>query len=274
MDGNEVTVAQDAVFMADIDGDNLPETDETVEEDVGEVEEETDETPEEVEEDSKIVELEDKLSAAQKEINRLGFALRKKDTPKETKETPLTKQQLMNIFKEHQDEPEIVFQVMEELQKQGKVDAQEAAEKSLDIKNKKKETEAFINSLYPDAFKDGSELNTSIQNAIEWAHLDGHPFAHEAALGMMLIKNMPETIKEIREMAKKEAEELVSKQLKDKTEVARKKSIDAGKPGKSSGASGKETATLTPAQLETAKSLGLKSKEQLERYAKIVGKKG
>lgn len=261
------------VFTAEIDGDT-PEI-KDVEEPVDETVEETvDEQPED-ESDDKLLDLEAKLSDAQKEINRLGYALRKKeDHSKEPKETPLTKQQLMNIFKEHQDEPEIVFQVIDELQKQGKLDAQQAAEKSLDIKTKKKDTEAFINSIYPDALKEGTELNKSIATTIEWAHLDGHPMAHEAALGMLLLKNMPETIKEIRELAKKEAEELVSKQLKDKTEVARKKSIDAGKPAKSAGASDKtETATLTAAQLETARSLGIKTPEQLKRYAKIVGKK-
>lgn len=267
---------QDAIFMADIDGEVTPEV-EVKEEDAGKeqpaevVEEEQKEEPKE---DDRVSELEAKLNDAQKEINRLGYALRKKDDNKpEKKETPLTRQQLFNIFKEHQDEPEVVFQVLDELSKQSRVDAQEAAEKSLDIKTKKAEADALITSMYPDAFKDGTELNSSINKVVEWAHLDGHPMAHEAALGLLLLKNFPDTIREIKELAKKEVEGTLTEDLKKKNESARKKSIDAAKPSKSGDSKSDETVSLSPQQLETAKALGLKTKEQFERYAKLIKSK-
>jgi hypothetical protein len=268
------SVIGDAVFMADIDEGDTPEiaTEEPGEETPAE--EEPDEIEEEEEETvSKITELEQELAKAQKEINRLGYSLRKKEEKAEPKETPLTKHQLLNILKEHQDDPEIVFQVMEEMSKQGKVDAQEAAEKSMDIKRKKEETAAHIKSLYPDALDDGTPLNNSIQAVVEWAHLDGHPMAQEAALGMLLLKNFPDTIREIRELAKKEAEELHSKDLKDKNEASRKKGIAAAKPAKSGSSDAGKPASLTQEQMETAKSLGLKTPEQLKRYAKLLGAK-
>jgi hypothetical protein len=278
------SVIGDAIFTADIDdGDKpvveTPENEETEVVDEEEKEEETKEDEEQQEEDEsdkKINSLQEELTKAQKEISRLGYALRKTEkTKEEPKETPLSKQQLLKLYKEYQDDPEIVFQIFEEMGKQGKMDAQEAAEKSMDIKRKKEEAEALIKTMYPDALEEGTPLYESVKNVVGWAHLDGHPMAHEAALGMLLLKNFPETIKEIREIATKEAEEKLKNDLKTKNEASRKKGIAAAKPAKSGTADAGKSVSLTVEQMETAKALGLKTKEQLERYAKIVsGKAG
>lgn len=274
---------QDAVYSADIDDENYvpPESEDETETDEEETEETEEETDEEVEteepkDDGKITELESKLEEAQKEINRLGYALRKNEKPKKSddKETPFTREQLFNLYKEHKDEPEIAFQIFEEMSKQGKIDAQEAAERSLDIKNKKTEMNNFIQSIYPDATKEGTELHTGIQQAIEWAHLDGHPFADQLALGLLTVKNLPEIKKKIMEDAKSEFKKSTDKDLANKSEAARKERINKNKSTKSSASDTTKSASLTPSQLETAKKMGFKSKEQLARYAKILGKKG
>jgi hypothetical protein len=228
----------------------------------------------------KVSELEAKhqkeIDSLQKEINRLGYALRKdKKDEKKDKETPFTKAQLMQLYKDHSNEPEVVFQIMEEMTRLGKVDATAAAEKSVDIKTKRADMDALLEKMYPDARKEGSELHTGIQKAIEWAHLDGHPFAEHLAFGLLALKSLPDTIKKIKEDAKAEALKTSENDLAKKAEEARKKGIKESKPG-SQGKSSDTTkaVTLTPEQMDSAKRLGLTSKAQLARYAKILGVKG
>ena len=294
-DDLDATALQDAVYMADIDDpDYTPPADDDKGDDKDDSQNDGDDdgkdagTDDKADDDNKaddkkddkpdkLSELETKLTEAQKEINRLGYALRKGEKKETTddKETPFTKAQLMQLYKEHSDDPEVVFQIMKEMQKQGKVDATAAAEKSVDIKNKKGQMDTFMEGIYPDAKKEGSSLHAGIQEAIEWAHLEGHPFAEHLALGLLTVKNLPETIKKIKDDAKAEYGKASEEDLKKKAEDARKKNIAAnktGKTGKSSDAT--KTIQLTPEQLDSAKRLGLTSKVQLARYAKILGVKG
>ena len=62
------------------------------------------------------------------------------------------------------------------------------------------------------------------------------------------------------------------KDLAKKAEEARKKNIKASQPAKGKGSTDEtKAASLTPDQLDTAKRLGLTTKAQLSRYAKMVG---
>ena len=271
---------QDAVYSADIDDeDYVPPTDDddqTDDNDDSNDDDSTDDSQDdEPEEDPKITELSTKLEEAQKEINRLGYALRKSKPEDKKEETPFTKAELMKLYKEHANDPDVVFQIFEEMTKQGKVDAQAAAEKSADIKNKQSQIDPLVNTLYPDAKKEGSELHGGIQEAVEWAHLEGHPFADTLGLALLFLKDMPQTIKKIKEEAKSEFEKTSKKTLEEKAELSRKNKIKEGKLSKT-GKNSDQTnaASLTPNQLETAKKMGFTTKEQLARYAKILGKKG
>ena len=278
----------DAVYSADIDDpDYVPPTDDNKDDDAadddkdddqddpGDGDDQDDDDDKGDDKPDKISELENKLTEAQKEINRLGYALRKdKKEPKtDDKETPFTKTQLMQLYKENVDNPEVVFQIMDEMTKLGKVDATAAAEKSVDIKTKLTDLDKYIESIYPDAKKEGTPLYDDIQKAIEWAHLDGHPFAEHLAFGLLAVKSLPKTIEDIKKKAKEDALKISDKDLAKKAEEARKKNIKASQPAKGKGSSPDETkaASLTPDQLDTAKRLGLTTKAQLSRYAKMVG---
>lgn len=278
-DDLDASAIADATYTADIDeDDDTPSGEDDT--DSGDQDDpqndDSDDNPKMAELTTQLTDAQGKIEEQQKEINRLGYALRKNEKPKEpeNKETPFTREQLFNLFKEHKDEPEIAFQIFEEMSKQGKLDAQEAAERSIDIKNKKTEMTNFIQGIYPDATKEGTELHTGIQQAIEWAHLNGHPFADQLALGLLTVKNLPEIKKKIMEDAKTEFKKSTGKDLEDKSEVARKERINKNKNTKSSTSDTTKTASLTPSQLETAKKMGFKSKAQLARYAKMLGKKG
>jgi hypothetical protein len=279
---------QDGMYSADIDDpDYVPDEetdDKTVDDDqtddkstvdTDDKTEETDDNPDKITElETKLSEFEKALTEKDKEISRLGYALRKGEKKPEDKETPFTKAQLMQLYKEHADNPEVVFQVFEEMTKMGKVDAQVAAEKSVDIKTKKTEMTGFVSKVYPDAMKEGTDLYNGVQEAIEWAHLDGHPFADTLGLALLNLKNLPETIKKIKEEAKTEALKLSETDLKKKAEESRKKNINASKTGKTGKTSDStKTVSLTDKEMDTAKRLGFTTKTQLAKYAKMIGKK-
>jgi len=290
-DDIDLSAIQDGMFTADIDDEgyvppsdddddkkaqNDGDDDKSGDDDKGADDKDDKKADDKDDKPDRLTELEAKLAEVQKENSRLGYALRKgekKDT-KDDKETPFTKTQLMQLYKEHSDNPEVVFQIMEEMSKQGKVDAQAAAEKGIDIKTKKSNMEAYIDNVYPDARKEGTEMHEGVQKTIEWAHLDGHPFANELALGLLTLKNLPENIKKIKEDAKAEALKLSDTDLSKKAEDARKKSIQQNKLNKSGNSDdATKTVTLSAKQMDTAKRLGFTSKVQLNKYAKMLGNK-
>jgi uncharacterized pyridoxamine 5'-phosphate oxidase family protein len=271
----ELSAVADAVFTADIDDDYSPLPDEVEETEEPEAQEE-EETPEEPETPDKVTALERKLEEATKEINRLGYALRKDKEPKKEKEAPaFTKSQLLALYKENADNPEVAFQIMDEMTKLGKADAQLAAEKSTEVKQKLFELDDHLSKMYPEAKKEGSELHSEIQKAVEWAHLDGHPFAEHLAFGLLALKNLPETIQQVKEAAKAEALKTKEKDLAEKTEKARKSGIAASRPTGSGKVVENKSASLSATQLDTLKRMvgGTPSKMQIERYAKMMGAK-
>lgn len=282
---------QDAVFTADIDEEGYKPPDKEAKPDEKKEDDDTgDEKKEEAEKkekadlkeepkpDEKVTALEKKLEDAQKEINRLGYALRKdKKESKKDEKPAFTKAQLLQLYKENADNPEVAFQIMDEMTKLGKADAQIAAEKSADIKTKLSEMDQYLEKMYPDAKKEGTELYQGIQKAIEWAHLEGHPFADHLAFGLLAVKNLPETIKKIKEEALKEASKTTEKELAEKAEKARKKNIDASKPaGSKAGSEDTKAASLSAEQMETLRRIsgGTPTKAQIARYAKMIGVKG
>lgn len=271
---------QDDVFLADIDDeDYVEDLDETKDDDKKDDKEKDDkpaeEKPDKTEET--LTELKNKVEQLEKDNARLGYNLRKASKPedKKDKETPFTKAELMKLYQEHHADPDVVIQIFDEMTKLGKVDAQAAAEKSADIKNKQAQIDPLINQLYPDAKKEGSELNQGVQEAIKWAHLDGHPFADTLGLALLFLKDMPETIKKIESSIKEKYEKTSKEDLEEKAENARKGNINKGKLSKTGSSSNDDkSVSLTPKQLETAKSLGFTSKKQLDRYAQILNRKG
>ena len=299
-DDLDSTAIQDAIFTADVDDEGytppVDDDDDKKKKDKDDDPDEGDDKKKPGDDDDKkaadkkddkkedkpdkVSELEAKLIKAEKEISRLGYALRKdkKETKAEDKETPFTKAQLMQLYKENVENPEVVFQIMDEMTKLGKVDATVAAEKSVDIKTKRNELDQVLEKMYPDAKKEGTELYEGIQKAIEWAHLDGHPFANHLAFGLLAIKSLPETIKQIKEKVKAEVLETSEKDLAEKAEKARKKNIDATKPASKGKKSPDDTqaVSLTADQLDTLKRIvGPKpTKAQIARYSKMAGNKG
>lgn len=232
--------------------------------------EDKEDKPEKKDEDPYVA-LKRELEESRREINRLGYALRKGEKKEDTKPV-FTKPQLMQLMKEHADQPEVVFQIFEEMQKMGTADATKAAEKSLDIKTKRTEMEKALATSWPDYKDEGSANHQAIQSAVDEFHLEGHPFADFLSVAAMHFKSLPKIIEDIKTKTKEELLKTSEKDLSLKAEEARKKKIAENKPaGKGSASNDNKPATLTASQAETAKRLGFTTKQQLARYAKMVG---
>ena len=210
------------------------------------------------------------LEDAQKEINRLGYKLRKTEEKKETKEeTPtFSKGQLLQLWNEHKDDPAILMQIVEEMQKTAGKGIEEAAEKKIDITNKKTEMDKFLSTAFPDVIKEDTEEHRAVQGAVDFLHLEGHPFARFLAVGAMQLQRLPKIIEDIKEQTRKE---LLGKTADEK----RKEGIKNASPTTSGKTEKPKAATLTPSQMESAKRLGFdKDPKKLARYAEMVGAKG
>jgi len=252
----------------------------TTEEEPQEPEETPAEVPEEKEEEPKEDPLETlkaenektrkALEDAQKEINRLGYKLRKPEEKKETKEeTPtFSKGQLLQLWNEHKDDPAILMQIVEEMQKTAGKGIEEAAEKKIDITNKRTEMDKFLSTAFPDVIKEDTGEHRAVQGAVDFLHLEGHPFARFLAVGAMQLQRLPKIIEDIKEQTRKE---LLGKTAEEK----RKEGIKNASPTPGGKTEKPKAATLTPSQMESAKRLGFdKDPKKLARYAEMVGAKG
>ena len=203
----------------------------------------------------------------QKEIKRLGYALRKaekKDTGK--KDDTFTDAQLLQMMKDHQDEPEVLFQIMKQMSKQAGDSAAKTAESKAEISSKRKELTGMVDKTFPGALKEGSTLYDGIQGHMGKFGLSDHPYGDVLSLGLLTLENLPTFYKNIQEQTKKEL-------LGSNADKKRKDNINAGKLADKGG---KQTAAKLPTDMgDTAKRLNLKTKRQRELYQKFLsaGKK-
>jgi hypothetical protein len=196
----------------------------------------------------------------QKEVNRLGYALRTASkTEKKSDEPQFTEAQLLQILKQHQDEPEVALQVMKEIAKQSAKGIEASTEKKAEIQQTRGQIETYIGSVFPDWKSEESPIRAGIEKAKSMYHLEDHPLGDELALGMIEFQRIPAIIKAEVERVQKDA-------LGKSAEQKRKQSIAAGKPTPSTGKKGAGESPLSTTELETAKKLGINP----QKYAKFL----
>jgi hypothetical protein len=253
----------DMDLTSEVDEEAKDEAEETAtepEETVDEPEEEKEDPLEAIRKD-----YDAKLEAAQKEINRLGYALRRdKKEPKEEAKPAFTDAQLLAILQEHSGDPTVTLQVMKEIVKTGTKDVEANAEKAADIKQKRNEFERYMETTYPRVLEDGTPEGEAVDKAIDWLHLDGHPFAKYLAIATMQLNQLPQIIEKVKEDTKKE---LLGKTAETKRKDGIKKTAPAN-----AGTPEKKTTVLTTEQMQTAKRLFGNDKALIARYASMLGK--
>jgi hypothetical protein len=208
---------------------------------------------------------ETRMADLQKEINRLGYALRKAEKAPEKKEDEpkFSRAQLLSIMQEHREDPAVMMQVFEELAKDAAKGAEISATKAADIAGKKTQMDAWLRKI--DGIDDeASPVGQTVNKIIGDLYLDDHPFAKFLAASVNVNMNFDKLVAARVEEVKKEL-------LGEKAEDVRKANIKTtaptspGKPSQS-----KEAVTLTASQLETARNLFGDDKKAIAKYARML----
>jgi hypothetical protein len=247
------------------DGDTADDVDDNGDEGIDGEEEETP-GPSEIEALRSELESQHKAAMAnlKKENSRLGYALRKAEAAKpDDKPQPFTDAQLLQMMKDHQDEPEVMFQIMKEMTNQSGVAIERSAEKKADIRAKSKEIGDMAERVFPGALKEDSGVYADVQMTKSYLGLDDNPYGDVLSLAMMNMNNMPNLVENVKAQVKKE---LLGKTAdsKRKGKIKSESLSDKGHD--------KETRTkLSPELDETAKKLGMNDR-QMKRYKAIMAK--
>ena len=211
----------------------------------------------------------EKKSSHIKDLNKAIHSLRqenkelKKGKP-DDEEIELTDAQLLDIMREHKDDEAVLLQVIKTMQKQSGKSIEERAKKAGEITSKKNEISRYIKALQPDFDDEGSEVYTAVGNAVEYLHLDDHPFGRQLAYASLRLTQLPKLLEQAKEEGKKEA-------LKQNVDASRKQAIKDKAPVPS----GEKKGDSAPSQNleEAAARLGFKpGSKPYKEYMKIMSK--
>jgi hypothetical protein len=211
----------------------------------------------------------EKREAHIKDLNKALHQERKKS--KETKtedETPLTPTQLRELLKEHHDDPDMMFNIMDYMAKQAAKGVKVEAINETQVATTKKDVDSTLLEQFPDLAKDDSELRQDVETIKERFFIDkSHPLSDFLSIAAMSLINLPKALENAKDEGKREA-------LGEKAEATRKKNVKETKltpKGKVTGKASK-LAGLSPDQAATATQIGLTG-NQLKIYARLLKKK-
>lgn len=185
-----------------------------------------------------------------------------------TKEDPVkfTDQQLLNIMKEHDDDPAVMLQVIKQAVKQETADIKPDIENAAELTGKKKDSEDYLTATWPE-WKTDATMQSDLNQAKQYLNVTDHPLADFMAMGTIVLNQLPEIIKTAKEEGKKEA-------LGEKGEAARKSKIKTNKlSGGGKPPAGKKE-SLTDSETEAMKVLGIKPGSQQAKIYTQMLKKG
>lgn len=190
-------------------------------------------TGDEAEEPNELDTLRAELEKARKDRDRAFYKLRqqsqqKPDDKKSETESHFSDAQLVQLIAEHNDEPEILLQIMKQVNKQEGKQTAEATVKAQEIKQRRAEIEKWMSENVPDVLDNESEHYQQVTNARSMLHLDDHPFGDFLGVAAQFLMAYPQTVEQIKKEARESA-------LKEKGETTRKKTIkentqSGGKP--------------------------------------------
>ena len=212
------------------------------------------------------------LMRAQEHINNLNKALHeerqsKKKAAEKGGEPAFTKAQLKELWTEHRDDPDVLFNILSYMADETARSAQAKAVDQVELVSKKKEVDDYLAQNFPDLANDGSPLRVGVDKAKQELMLTDHPFGDILALGLNNLLNLPQTVKAAYEMGKKEAQGGV-KPMDRRREKINAGNLPKGKTPKVD-AEGMGSEIQSPEIMDVAKRIGL-SKQGQQIYAKIL----
>jgi hypothetical protein len=209
------------------------------------------------------------IGELKKKVGDLNKALHeerqaKKGAAKKEEEAPLSKAELLKLYKEYQDDPDTLFQLISYTAEQAaKGASKEVVDKSKVAENKK-ETDAFLQNNYPDLYKEDSDLRQAVEKTKAEMGFGDHPYGDFVGTAVQVLINAPKILKQIYDQGRNDA--LSGKAEKTRKEIVKESGLTP--KGKKAGA---ESANLTDAQKDVASRLGLTG-SKLKTYEKIVSK--
>lgn len=249
--------------------------DKEAEDDTGDVKKQTPDTPADQEVTPKVEGpttdyLQSELNQRNAHINNLNMALHqeraKAKEAKEEAENPLTEAQLRGLMKEHVDDPDTLYNIIDYQIKQGMKLTQQATIDATEVNQKKVAASRYINQQFPQLNNPGSNLRQNVDQIKQAADLGDHHMGDLAGLGLLFLNNVPSFSQQVFEAGKQEG-------LKGKAEGARKVGVKQATTAPAGKKAGKKSKSgLSGTALETAKQIGL-SDSQMKLYGKFVGKK-
>ena len=129
------------------------------------------------------------LARAQEHINNLNKALHeerqsKKKAAEKGGEPAFTKAQLKELWTEHRDDPDVLFNILSYMADETARSAQAKAVDQVELVSKKKEVDDYLAQNFPDLANDGSPLRVGVDKAKQELMLADHPFGDILALGL------------------------------------------------------------------------------------------
>ncbi len=211
------------------------------------------------------------LMRAQEHINNLNKALHeerqsKKKAAEKGGEPAFTKAQLKELWTEHRDDPDVLFNILSYMADETARSAQAKAVDQVELVSKKKEVDDYLAQNFPDLANDGSPLRVGVDKAKQELMLADHPFGDILALGLNNLLNLPGTVRAAYEMGKKEAQG--GKQMDRRKEKINASNLPKGKTHKVD-ADDRHTEPASPEVRDVAKRIGL-SKQGQEIYQRIL----
>lgn len=211
------------------------------------------------------------LARAQEHINNLNKALHeerqsKKKAAEKGGEPAFTKAQLKELWTEHRDDPDVLFNILSYMADETARSAQAKAVDQVELVSKKKEVDDYLAQNFPDLANDGSPLRVGVDKAKQELMLADHPFGDILALGLNNLLSLPGTVRAAYEMGKKEAQG--GKQMDRRKEKINAINLPKGKTHKVD-ADDRHTEPASPEVRDVAKRIGL-SKQGQEIYQRIL----
>lgn len=258
---------EDAPDNSDSDEQSEDGQDES-EDDEQEPDENDQETGEEkAEEPSELEKLRTELESVKKDRDRLGYKLRQQSQQKPEKETDkeaqFTDAQLVQLISEHKEEPEILLQIMKQVNKQEGAKTAETQIKAAEIKQRRTEIDKWMAENVPGALDENSPDHEQMTNARSMLNLEDHPYGDFLGVAAANLMVLPQMLQDAEKRGREAA-------LKEKGETTRKKTIkensqSGGKP-KTKPATGGD---LDAKAAEVIGKLGLQGKAA-ETYKKML----
>lgn len=189
-----------------------------------------------------------------------------KKADKEQVKDPLTKNQLVKILEENQDDPATLYNIVEYIAGQAAQGAKKDALNEGEIASKVKEVDGLLSQEFPDLSVPDSQMRGNVDDTKRHFGIESHPFGDLFGTAVNVLYNLKEIVEKAENKGKESA-------LKEKADGKRKQNAkDTNLTSKGKGAPKLVKGELSSKHEVVAKQMNM-TKSQRGIYANLVNKK-